>query len=200
MFLQAAAEGLTEEQKKRIVFGECYSALLPPCHAVLVLGGGVDEMQSRAASAAALCSRIPVGKVIASGGAVREFGGAPKAECMILHGFLHEAGVTTEIIEEHDSKDTIENILYAFTLLKNDLLSEKHLTVAVVTSPWHLRRAVGLAECLMPRTVSVYGYHALYDAQRLAWERSPERKACAENELRLIREAVECGFIDDFEI
>ena len=80
MFSRAAAEGLTEEQKKRIVFGECYSALPPPCHAVLVLGGGVDEMQSRAASAAALCSRIPVGKVIASGGAVREFGGAPKAE------------------------------------------------------------------------------------------------------------------------
>ena len=111
-----------------------------------------------------------------------------------------EAGVTAEIVQERSSKDTIENILYAFTLFKNDLLSQKRLNVAVVTSPWHLRRAAALARCLLPRTVSVYGYHAGYDAQRLAWARCPELRERAENELRFLQEAIGCGFAEDFEI
>ena len=88
----------------------------------------------------------------------------------------------------------------AFTLLKNDLFTEKRLNVAVVTSPWHLRRATELAKCLMPKTVSVYGYHAEYEAQRAGMKDCPALLAHAENELRFLREAVECGFADDFEM
>ena len=66
--------------------------------------------------------------------------------------------------------------------------------------PRHLRRATQLAKCLMPKTVTVYGYHAQYEAQRQAMKDSPALRAHAENELRFLREAVECGFADDFEI
>ena len=200
LFSQADVAALSAAQKDEILFGKTFGRLPPPCHAVLVLGGGIDDMRSRVASAAALLARVPVGKVIACGGVVRQFGGAALPECGILCRLLREAGVQAEIVLENNSKDTIENILYAFTLLKNDLFMEKRLNVAVVTSPWHLRRATELAKCLMPKTVSVYGYHAEYEAQRAGMKDCPALLAHAENELRFLRDAVECGFADDFEI
>ncbi len=200
LFSRADLTQLSDEQKKELIFGEPFLELPPPCHAVLVLGGEPPNMPDRVRSAAGLCARIPVQKVIACGGVERAFGGGKEAECDILRRLLREAGVAAEIVAERSSKDTIENILFAFTLIKNDLLAQKRLNVAVVTSPWHLRRAVGLAAALMPKTVSVYGYHAEYEAQRFAWERSPELRARAENELRFLREAVESGFAEDFEI
>lgn len=200
LFSQAEIVKLSDEQKRELIFGEDFSSLPPPCPVAIVLGSGVEEMRSRATSAAALAACIPVGKFIVCGGVAREFCGKRQAECRILHDLLREAGVTAEIVQERSSKDTIENILYAFTLFKNDLLSQKRLNVAVVTSPWHLRRAAALARCLLPRTVSVYGYHAGYDAQRLAWARCPELRERAENELRFLQEAIGCGFAEDFEI
>ena len=200
LFSQAEIAKLSDEQKRGLIFGEDFSSLPPPCSLALVLGSGVEEMRSRAASAAALAACIPVGKFIVCGGVAREFCGERQAECRILHDLLREAGVTAEIVQERSSKDTIENILYAFTLFKNDLLSQKRLNVAVVTSPWHLRRATELAKCLMPKTVSVYGYHSDYGRQRLTGECAPTLITQAENELRFLREAVECGFADDFEI
>lgn len=200
LFSQTDVAALSAAQKDEILFGKAFGQLPPPCHAVLVLGGGIDDMRSRAASAAALLASVPVGKVIACGGVVRQFGGAALPECGILSRLLREAGVSAEIVVEHNSKDTIENILYAFTLLKTDLMLQKRLSVAVVTSPWHLRRATELAKCLMPKTVSVYGYHSDYGRQRLTGARSPALLAQAENELRFLHDAVECGFADDFEI
>lgn len=200
LFSQTDVAALSAAQKDEILFGKAFGQLPPPCHAVLVLGGGIDDMRSRAASAAALLASVPVGKVIACGGVVRQFGGAALPECGILCRLLQEAGVQAEIVLENNSKDTIENILYAFTLLKNDLFTEKRLNVAVVTSPWHLRRATELAKCLMPKTVSVYGYHSDYGRQRLTGARSPALLTQAENELRFLHDAVECGFADDFEI
>lgn len=200
LFSRADIAMLSAAQKDEILFGKVFGQLPPPCRAVLVLGGGIDDMRSRAASAAALCSHVSVGKVIACGGVRRQFGGTSLQECEILRRLLREAGVSAEIVAESNSKDTIENILYAFTLLKNDLLAEKRLNVTVVTSPWHLRRATELAKCLMPKTVSVYGYHSDYGRQRLAGEHSPALLTQAENELRFLYEAVECGFAEDFEI
>lgn len=200
LFSEQDLSRLTDAQKKELIFGEPFLNMPPSCHAVLVLGGEPPNIPSRVASAAELCARIPVQKVIACGAVERVFGGRKEAECDILCRLLREAGVTAEIVAERSSKDTIENILFALTLIKNDLMTKKRLNVAVVTSPWHLRRAVGIAAALMPKTVSVYGYHAEYEAQRLAWERSPELRARAENELRFLREAVESGFAEDFEI
>lgn len=200
VFSGADIAALSDAQKKEILFGGACGQLPPSCHAVLVLGGCIDDMRSRVASAARLCGSMRVRKVIACGGVRRQFDGAALPECEILCRLLRKAGVKEEIALENNSKDTIENILYAFTLLKNDLLTEKRLNVAVVTSPWHLRRATELAKCLMPKTVSVYGYHAEYEAQRAGMEDRPALRAHAENELRFLREAVECGFADDFEI
>lgn len=200
LFSQTDAAALSAAQKDAILFGKTFGRLPPPCHAALVLGGGIDDMRSRAASAAALLARVPVGKVIACGGVARQFGGEALQECEILCRLLREAGVSAEIALENNSKDTIENILYAFTLLKNDLMSQKRLNLAVITSPWHLRRATELAKCLFPRTVSVYGYHSDYGRQRLTGECSPALITQAENELRFLHDAVECGFADDFEI
>lgn len=201
LFSRADVAALSDVQKKEILFGGAFGQLPPPpCHAVLVLGGDIDDMRSRVASAARLCGSVRVCKVIACGGVRRQFDGALLQECEILCRLLQEAGVQAEIVLENNSKDTIENILYAFTLLKNDLFTERRLNIAVVTSPWHLRRATELAKCLMPKTVSVYGYHAEYEAQRAGMEDCPALRAHAENELRFLRKAVECGFADDFEI
>lgn len=200
LFSQTDAAALSAAQKDEILFGKTFGRLPPPCHAALVLGGGIDDMRSRAASAAALLARVPVGKVIACGGVARQFGGEALQECEILCRLLREAGVSAEIALENNSKDTIENILFALTLLKNDLMSQKRLNLAVITSPWHLRRATELAKCLFPRTVSVYGYHSDYGRQRLTGECSPALITQAENELRFLHDAVECGFADDFEI
>ena len=200
LFSQTDAAALSAAQKDAILFGKTFGRLPPPCHAALVLGGGIDDMRSRAASAAALLARVPVGKVIACGGVARQFGGEALQECEILCRLLREGGVSAEIVTENNSKDTIENILFALTLLKNDLMSQKRLNLAVITSPWHLRRATELAKCLFPRTVSVYGYHSDYGRQRLTGECSPALITQAENELRFLHDAVECGFADDFEI
>lgn len=200
LFSQTDAAALSAAQKDAILFGKTFGRLPPPCHAALVLGGGIDDMCSRAASAAALLARVPVGKVIACGGVARQFGGEALQECEILCRLLREAGVQAEIVTENNSKDTIENMLFALTLLKNDLMSQKRLNLAVITSPWHLRRATELAKCLMPKTVSVYGYHSDYGRQRLTGECSPALITQAENELRFLHDAVECGFADDFEI
>ena len=200
LFSRAEPAALSDAQKEAILFGGAFGQLPPPCDAALVLGGGIDDMQDRAASAEALFGRVKIGKFIACGGAVGEFRGGKQAECCTLRTLLREAGVTAEIVEETSSKDTIENILFAFTLLKNDLLTQKRLRVVVVTSAWHLCRAVAPARCLMPKTVSVYGFHAAYDAERARMRTSPALRARAEGELGFLREAVACGFAEDFEI
>lgn len=200
LFSETNVSLLSDEQKKEVIFGKPFGTLPPPCHAVFVLGGELSEMRGRAKSAAILCKTVPVRKVIVCGGVAREFNGVQQNECDILRALLRESGVTSEIVADRWSKDTIENMLFAFTLIKNDLLENKKLNVAVVTSPWHLRRATELAKCLMPKTISVYGYHSDYETQVNAWGDSAELHARAENELRFIREAIECGFICDFEI
>lgn len=200
LFSQADISLLSDKQKQELIFGKPFGMLPPPCHAVFVLGCEVAEMRSRAASAATLCKALPVGKVITCGGVLREFEGEQRAECDVLRDFLRKDGVSAEIAEERCSKDTIENILFAFTIIKNDLMANKKLNVAIVTSPWHLRRATELAKCLLPKTVSVFGYHADYETALRAWHDSADLRARAENELRFMREAIECGFACDFAI
>lgn len=199
LFSRVNIAALSDIQKKEILFGGAFGQLPPPCHAALVLGGCIEDMRSRAASAVKLCGLVPVRKVIACGGAEREDEGRVRAECDILCDLLRAGGVGN-IVAERCSKDTIENVLFAFTLLKNDLLTHKKFNVVIISSPWHLCRAVALARRLMPKTVKVYGYHAEFAQCARAWDTSPALRERADGELLWLKEAVLCGFADDFKI
>ena len=111
--------------------------------AILLLGVELDaqdspthELLARADAAAQACAAHPQAAVIVCGGVLP---GHARAEADVMAELLAQRGVAQgRILRERRSQDTAENMRFAARLLGG----AKRRRVLVVTSDYHLRRAV----------------------------------------------------------
>lgn len=184
----ACLTGLSDEQKSRIVFsdveddGLCYDA-------VLVLGGRLCEERADAAAALHHAGRTPY--LMPTGGVEWDRGGRMISEACYLAELLQARGVPEEaIILENEARTTKENMIYGTLQIQRRLRIERVKRVCIVTSDWHLKRSVGLARLLLPRTVEVSGYAAHGHDEDM-------RRHYIDRELPLLKKLVNDGLIGD---
>jgi uncharacterized SAM-binding protein YcdF (DUF218 family) len=116
---------------------------------ILVLGAGIRgktmllvQLQ-RTETALEYIKKYPEAKIIVSGG---RGPGEDISEAEAMKEYLVKKGVNSDsIIKEEKSKNTIENMKYSHNILKN-IDKRKNISVAVVTSNFHVFRAKFLAK------------------------------------------------------
>lgn len=121
---------------------------------IVVLGGKIGQL-ARAEAAAALARERPEAAVILSGRAA--FEDAPElSEAEIMAGVLRAEGIADErIYLEDESRDTIGNaVLTAIRYLRD--ITPRPLTV--VTSPFHLRRALYIFNAVLGPSWPITGH------------------------------------------
>lgn len=119
-----------------------------PVKAIIVLGSGTPNCQASPALTARLdqgliqAQRFPAGKVVVSGG--QDFG-MHCTEADIMADYLIARGVAVDrLIREGHSTSTEENLVFSRRLLEAQSVDVAG-PIIVVTSDFHVRRAVGIA-------------------------------------------------------
>jgi len=195
-------EGLSIEEKTRLVFGGVRDSR-GKADAALVLGcGSPKEMSERAAAGAALFLRGRVGLLVPTGGVRHptEFGEITEAEYMARR--LREAGVPDEaILLENEARTTIENMIYGMLALERYGKQGRPFSAYVVTSAWHMRRSLALARSYLPRTARILSRSARNPATVAAtWPRGDDvTRRYVEREVRQLRNFSTIGAIPDIE-
>ena len=192
-------ESLSEGQIIKIVYGgrrdqgECADI-------ALVLGGNPKHCGERAYKAAELFRMGRIRTLITSGGVKWNFDGREISEAEYLADILRQEGVPEEaILVEDRSTTTVENLLYC-TILFDKVFKLKNVkTVMIVTSASHLRRSLGLAELLLPRTMKVVGSPATVSEDPLAYLDTEHRRFQTMRELPLIKDLIDAGLMEDIE-
>jgi len=181
---------LTDAQKKTIIYPAVRDDGLS-YDAALVLGGQLCE--ERAAAAAQLYHAGRVSRFIPTGGVEWDRGGEKISEALYLARLLRGHGIPEEaIFVENEARTTVENMIYGTLQIQRKLRIKNVHSVCVVTSDWHLKRSVGLAQLLLPRTVTVSGYAP--EGTDPAW-----LDYYIKYELPLLKRYVDDGLIPDIE-
>ncbi len=178
----------------KILFGENYDTVVRSDYAI-VLGAAPEYAKLRAQIAADFYKKGGTAQLIASGAAVSD---KSVTECSVLRRELVRCGVPEEaIIEEPRAYDTIQNMTCALTEIckRADIMKVESITV--ITEPFHMKRALCLAKILLPSFISVYGYTDGCERQRQLWKKDERLKNCVENEVKILKQLVEQGRIED---
>lgn len=193
---------LTVAEKTRIVYGGDRVPTTGHGIAALVLGAASPQtMAERAAGAAALYREGLVPCAIPTGGVVHptELGDITEADYMARR--LRDAGVPDEaILVENQARTTIENLLLGAVLMECRFHPHGGFPVYVVTSAWHMRRSLALAENFLPRTARIL----CRIVERIPdephnWHRDEYLREKIDRELHVSRQFIEFGHIPDIE-
>lgn len=204
MKLSAMSKGelksLSDRQKTEIVFGG-FSDDGASTDVAILLGCGFEEMRERALAAAKLykCGRVKY--VMPTGGVLRDDGTREISEANFLAEVLMENGVPKEaIIIENEARTTNENMIYASLQLNRVLRIANVKSVTVVTSPNHIRRSMALARLFLPRNLEIFGCISESErANRDAWFLHSDITKQVEAEIRLMKDLIDAGLIEDIE-
>ncbi|HSH99200.1 MAG TPA: YdcF family protein [Reyranella sp.] len=151
----------------------------PACcyDAIVVLGGGISpahppeqpvpdlsENGDRMWEAARLFRRGVAPRIIVTGGSLLEHGGPPGTEAEAMRLFLVDLGVPAgAILDEPKAQNTIENIRNVRALVGDG-------RVAVVTSAYHMPRALNLAQRAGLKVGAFPTDYQATPSARLPWE------------------------------
>lgn len=141
-------------------------------------------------------------KIMMCGGAMRNFETGCSPEARQMYQKALELGVPGEniIVEEH-SQNTIENVLCAMLELQRDMWLNKIERVLLVTTTYHMRRSLHIAEYLFPAHIEVCPCPADdTNTKRDNWRETQKGKERARKEALNILQCVANGVFPDFEI
>ena len=166
----------------------------------LVLGGEAHFMPSRAKAAAELYHRGICKLFFTSGGVLRDTAHGMLTEAAALKEEMIALGVPSKlIIEEKAATTTVENMTLSERMVR-DMLGEGRKSVAIVTSRFHLRRSVLLAESFI-KDADIFGAAGEYPSDSPEeFENSPIMSECIKKECRLLYRFAGEGLIEDFVI
>ena len=193
-----ALEMLSEEQLAHIIFdgvaddGKCADV-------ALLLGSRPEWCHDRALAAAELYHAGRVSYVMPTGGVEWEHEGERISEAHYMRRVLLERGVPDEaILLENEATTTKENMLYGAIQINRQLKFQNAKRVCIVTSANHMRRSMGLANWLMPRTTELSSYPSELpdDPTEAIRELGRERSLRA---VKLLRGLIQNGFIEEIE-
>ena len=193
-----ALETLPDAALERIVFGE-YRGDDKFYDVALLLGCGGDHARVRAEAAAELYRAGRTRYILASGGMPHPKFGQTITEAEEMTRHLLKAGVPrAAILQEHEAKDTHENIIYGTLQIRRQLRFRNVARLCVVTSQEHLRRGMALARFYLPATVEVSGYAAIHPQTCLAhWGEFSQGRQRVCEEAKLLKKLIEDRDIPD---
>lgn len=141
-------------------------------------------------------------RILLCGGTVRDFSGRNMSEAEHMLEKALESGVPkTNIIMENHSQNTIENILCSLLELQRSMWLNKVKSVLLVTTTFHIRRSLHIAQYLFPAHISVYPCPADdTNTKRDNWMNTAIGTDRAKTEALNIIRCVHNGVIPDFEI
>ena len=130
-----------------------------PSQYALLLGSDPIRCKRRAKIASDFFQVGGAKKIILSGGVKHVFHGEEKKECEILRSFLLEYGVSEDVLlEEDQSTDTITNMIDSLQVIAKDKYLLDVKSVTIITEPFHLPRAMLLADSFLPSYFTIHGY------------------------------------------
>lgn len=178
------------------MFDESFEKAIKSDYAI-VLGTAPEYARVRADVAASFYEQGGAQKLIVSGAAVS----SDVTESSFLREELIKLGVPEgAIIEEPHAYDTIQNMTCSLTEIckRTDIMGVESITV--ISEPFHMRRALCLANLLLPKFIKVYGYTENVSRQREEWKTDERLLNCVKTELRILKEFIIKERIEDIEL
>lgn len=141
-------------------------------------------------------------KIIMCGGKIRDFSDGQCSEAEHMHKAALQMGVNEkDILLENSSLNTVENIQFALLELRRTLDLNKVHKVLLVTTAYHMRRSLAIAQYLFPEHIEVLPCTANDNSTRRDnWMNTPVGIERAKSEAMKIVGSVINGVIPDFEI
>lgn len=141
-------------------------------------------------------------KIMMCGGPTRNAVGENIVEAEKMRMKALELGVPDEaIICEKNSENTIENFLFAMVELQRTFWLNNVHSILLVTTTYHMRRSLALANYLFPDHIAIYPYPVDdTNTKRDNWMKSEEGRKRAIAEVVNIIHCVNNGAVPDFEI
>lgn len=185
---------LSRDRIDEILFSERYGRVVKSDYAIL-LGTDPKYATFRAEIAASFYKKGGARKIVASGAAVSD---KSISESAFLHQELVKLGVPEEaVIEEARAYDTIQNMVFSLAeICKREDVTQIE-SVTVITEPFHMRRALCLADMLLPKFLKIYGYTEGIARQREAWKNDERLNKCVNNEILILRQLIAKGLMED---
>lgn len=141
-------------------------------------------------------------KIMLCGGKLRDFPEGKYSEAEHMCKAAIEMDVAMEdIILENKSQNTVENILFALTELQQTFYLNNVRKVLLVTTAYHMRRSLAIAQYLFPEHIAVIPCPANdTNTRRDNWMHTSVGTERAKGEAMKIVAYVNRGVIPDFEI
>ncbi len=198
MFLsQTQVNGLTPAQIDGVLF--CgLSERAEKSDFAIVCGTSPKHALIRAQIAAEFYKRGGTERLIVSGAAVSD---KTVTESAFLKSGLIRLGVDENaVIEEPHACDTIQNLTCSLTEIckRTDIMKVGRITV--ITEPFHLRRALCLANILLPNFIEVRGYTNGAAVQRGLWKTDERLSACVKTEVEILKQLIIKGRLEDIKL
>ena len=164
---------LSNEDKEKIVFGGVTQDFCKT-DVVILLGGPLNQMKSRALAAYELYKAGLVKYIIPSGAPKRDTEYGNLSECDYMTKVLVDAGVNPDdIIAENEALTTHENMIYGALQINAKLRWFKVKTVTIVSSYSHMKRSMVFAGFYLPKFVKLQCYHSTVNEELLGnWQDS----------------------------
>ncbi|MDE6398250.1 MAG: YdcF family protein [Clostridiales bacterium] len=187
-------EAVADARIDGVLFDEAYETAEKSDYAIL-LGTSPEFAAARAEIAAAYYRAGGTEHIIASGAAVSD---KSVTEAAFMRDELIKRGVPqSAVIEEANAYDTIQNMTCSLTEMckRCDIMQVK--TVTVITEPFHMKRSLHLARLLLPQFIAVRGFTQGVARQREAWRTDGRLRECVKTEIRILRELIAKGRVED---
>jgi len=168
----------------------------------IIVLGSIKAAKYRVPAAVDAYNAGRASKIMLCGGAMRDFpdGTCSEAEHM-YHAALNLSVAKESIILEKSSQNTVENILFALVELQRAFCLNNIHRVLLVTTAYHMRRSMAIAQYLFPEHISIVPCPANdTNTRRDNWTNSAAGIKRAKDEALNIIRYVQNGVIPDFEI
>ncbi|MGN0660806.1 MAG: YdcF family protein [Oscillospiraceae bacterium] len=197
---QISEDNITDEIVDRVLFeGIRDNGENADC--IIVLGSS-KAVQYRVPAAVNAYENSRSLKLLMCGGPRQLSNGENVIEAENMCNRALELGVPADaIICEKNSKNTIENFLFAMVELQRAFWLNRIHSVLLVTTTYHMRRSLALARYLFPAHIEVYPCPVDdTNTKRSNWMNSEEGRKRAIAETANIIRCVKNGVFPDFEI
>lgn len=192
---------LSDDALEKLIFTLPNESTVPHCQCALVLGTSNPNVDRTPEAVrcykAGLCD-----KLVFSGGVYwdTEYGRVTEAEYMRLYAL--EQGVPDEdIILDNLARTTIENMICGTLAMHRayEYVSEVK-DVLIITSLYHMRRSLLIAEAILPRSMRIHGISAHGLVEKEDWRVTELGRRRVYSETGFIKAMAQHGLTPDFDI
>lgn len=168
----------------------------------IIVLGSIKAAMYRVPVAVDIYKKGRANKIIMCGGKIRDFSDGQCSEAEQMHKAALQQGVNEkDILLENSSLNTVENIQFALLELQRTLDLNKVHKVLLVTTAYHMRRSLAIAQYLFPEHIEVLPCPANDNSTRRDnWMNTEVGFKRTKAETMKLITYVDNGIIPDFEV